>query len=150
MPRSASKERQNAIARVELYLAPCFESPLDDDRPLSVAAISKALAISPATIKKHGLDARIREALALRHKVRPRSENMEVSRLRERIAKLEMELAKSRARYDRVLEMYTRIEFHLRQSAIVDLDALLKTAIPRPARFQPSLGRKSGRRNQAR
>jgi hypothetical protein len=145
VPRIAAKERESAISRLEAYLAPVFSDPRADDRPLSIASISRALRISPSTLKKHGLVVRIQEAARLRATVRPEHGSAEVARLKAQLSEQRKTADLWMRRYGAVLEQYLRIEYHLRRSSRIDLDALLLTAIPKPSRIEP---RSAGRRRR--
>ena len=143
MPRVSLTERQRSLERVEEYLAPFFCNPSADQRTLSISGICRAIKISPATLKKHGLISRIAEAQRVRKSFQRSEGNRTVVRLKAQLWKSREECGLWKSRYETLLEQYLRIEYHLRQSPAIDLDSVLATALPRPARSRP---RKSRRR----
>ncbi len=134
MPRSSEKERESAIARIERFLQPVFADPRDG-RPLSIIAVARALHISPRTIRKYGLDERIKAAERFRSKSQKGEKKQTEMEVKLRGAK--MEAQEWRERFERLLEVHTRVEYHLRQHPELDVDAILETPMPKPIRSAP-------------
>lgn len=144
MPRIGERERASSTVRLQKYLEPVV-SENDDERTLSVAGIARALKISPATLKKHGLIEVIEQARAARARKFPKKHSKESQYLRDRVEKVSAERDEWKARYEHILEMYLRIEFHLRQNSAIDMDGILATALPKPIRSHPKTARQSTR-----
>lgn len=140
MPRSSDRERQRAEQRVRDYLAPAMAEPPDLKLVLSAASIAKAMRISRATIRKYGLEALIREAQARRQSS---STPRRVSPILEKLESLRVERDLWMSRYHELLQLYTRLEFHLRNHPDVDIDALLDRPLRKPIRSVPAASGRS-------
>lgn len=141
MPRSLEKERAKITELVRSYVSPIYDGR-DDGRRLSVKAAAQALGTSRSTIVKHGLDEILRQASQIRGKVSHRRTELDL--VKEQLSQARQDGNEWRERYERLLELHTRFEFHLRQHPTINVDELLAKPMWRALRYVPG-GKRKGR-----
>lgn len=132
-----TSEERRARERLEQYLAPVYESPLLDERALSVRGVCKQLGMSPNTLYKYQLDQMLAAAERFRTAQRQKAGIDRGSHTERALQRLKAERDEWERKYHNLLEDYVNLQHSIRLEPNVDLERVLKRRLPKAVRDAP-------------
>lgn len=143
-------EEREARLRVEVYLAPVYNDPLNDDRKLSIRGATKAMKMSVNTLYKYGLEKRLEAAQNHRTTKRAEAGIGTGSATDKAMSRLRDERDHWKKQYEDLLEAHIHLQHALRLEPGVDIERVLSRRLPKAVRNAPGRGRRKGRKGTPR
>jgi hypothetical protein len=138
-----STDEQEARRRIEAYIAPVYDAPIESDRPLSVRGACKQLGMSPNTLYKYGLDQRLAAAEGFRTAERQKSGAEDGSRTQRTLQRLKTERDEWKEKYEKLLEAHVHLQHAIQMEPGVNMERVLARRLPKAIRSAPGKGRRN-------
>jgi hypothetical protein len=128
-----ASEEQEVIAALERYVA-----GVTDPKNLNIRVAAAAIGRSHETLRKYGLNKRLRRAKAeLKSTSSRRKRSGSASGLSQSVERYRDAARDWEQKYHNLLSRYVKLEYWCRVRHNIDVDGLVAEEIPRPNRQQP-------------